>query len=93
MSRRPDPHRALIAALEDRYGVLEDLVSSSRRWSSATFTGARHELSFDMGNAEALIATITESDLPMAGHFVADITVVKRDGRTVTLEALTIEEL
>ena len=93
MSRRPDAHRALITALEDRYGVLENLVTSSRRWASATFTGARHKLSFDVADSASLIASVTEAELAMTGHFVADIAIVECEGPSVTLEVLTVEEL
>lgn len=97
---RHDAHRALVVALADHLGPLDDLVSKTRDWSSATFTGMRHELSFTItaGDASARLATaIGEADLPMKGHFVGDIAVisVKRDGYVfrVTLEALTIEDV
>lgn len=87
-----DPHRALIAAIEHRYGPLDNLVSTSRPWSSATFAGARHELSFDSARAAEIFASIGEADLPMAGHFVSDIAPVRCDNQHLTLEALTIAE-
>ncbi len=98
MSRRPEGHRALIAAIERRYGALDKLVITSRPWASATFTGARHVLCFEMGMEEgaALVEGIAEADLPLLGHFVADIAVMRSGvaaGRyRLKVDALTVED-
>ncbi len=97
MTRRPDPHRSLISALEYRYGALDNLTSTSRSWASATFTGTRHELAFDLSleAASDLIDSVAEADLPMTSHFVADIavmaSVVAANRNHLVVDALTIE--
>jgi hypothetical protein len=95
-----DPHRALIVALAGKLGPIDDLVSETRDWASATFTGMRHELRFSLPwTREAVIAAInlSEADMPMDDHFVADLRVIQceRQGERlmIELEALTIEEV
>ena len=97
MSR--DPRKALYAALAETLGTIDNLVSKTRDWSSATFTGTRHALRFDVPwTREAVIAAIDlpDAELPMDGHFVADLRVAlcKRKGTRLMLEleVLTIEE-
>lgn len=94
-----DPHRALIIALADHLGPLDNLASKTRGWSSATFTGMRHDLAFTIAARDPvgrLTAALGEAELPMTGHFVADLTVVSAnqegDMLRVKLEALTIED-
>lgn len=97
MSR--DPHKLLTIALAEHLGSLNDFTSRTRDWSSATFTGMRHEMRFTLPwSARAVIAIVDlpEADLPMKGHFVADLRVIQCERRGaalhVELEALTIEE-
>lgn len=87
MSAR-DAHRALIAALEDRLGPLDGLVSQAAPWASVTFTGMRHELSF---RSAVSLDGLAEAELPLDGHFVADLVVARDGAGLVTFEALTIE--
>jgi len=103
MSRGPDAGTALIRAIEaDAARARCDLrlvASDSTRWASATFTGARHHLSLEAPEGDALdgwLEALPEADLPIRGHLVADIVVlsVQRAGgnATIGLEALTVEE-
>ncbi|MEO7691054.1 MAG: hypothetical protein ABIS51_17365 [Sphingomonas sp.] len=103
MSRGPDPGTALVRALEAnarRAGCPVRLNASDwTRWASATFTGARHEVTLEAEESGALDGWLTElpeADLPIRGHLVADviITSVRRAGglATIRLEALTVEE-
>ncbi len=90
-----DPHRALIIALTDYLGPLTEIVATTRDWSSATFTGMQHTLSFACHAPPALIDALPDVDLPMRGHFVADLRLVALDHGAparVTIEVLTIRD-
>lgn len=91
-----DPHRALKVALAGYLGSIEQVEAKTVDWSSATFVGMRHELSFLTSASAPLIEALGEIDLPMRGHFVADLVVIETsamEGRTmVSIEALTICE-
>ena len=81
---------------------VEDVASTG--WASATFSGARHQLRAivegpgAVGAAADFLAVISELELPIPGHIVADIALVaeeRGDGGTyacLELEALTIED-
>ena len=92
MSR--DAPRELLAALADYLGPLDAVISKTRDWASATFVGMRHELSFICAASPVLIDALPDVDLPMQGHFVADMLVqsVATDGAVsrVEIEVLTI---
>ena len=94
MSRPAD--RALIDALIDYLGPLDDVVAKTRDWASATFVGMRHEISFSCAALPVLIDALPDVDLPMRGHFVADLLVqsVATEGAVsrVAIEVLTIVE-
>ena len=103
MSRGPDADTLLLRRLEAdslRAGCPARVIDSTwTRWASATFTGARHELSLEAPESAALDAWLNglpETDLPLRRHLVADIVVtgISRAGgvATVALEALTVEE-
>lgn len=103
MSRGPDPGTALVRALEAnarRAGCPVRMNASDwTRWASATFTGARHELTVEADESGALdnwLTELPEAELPIRGHLVADIIVssVRRAKgvATIRLEALTVEE-
>lgn len=73
--------------------------SAATRWASATFAGARHEYALQLPGsaaAERWLARLPETDLPMRGHLVADLTPVAitrdADGLAVLLEILTVED-
>jgi hypothetical protein len=103
MSRGPDPGTALARAIEasaQRAGCPVRVAASDwTRWASATFTGARHELTLEADGSTALdtwLAELPETELPIRGHLVADLVVtsVRRVEAmaTIRLEALTVEE-
>jgi hypothetical protein len=80
--------------------VLEEM--SSRRWSSVTFQGARHELAFRLEGegAEAaagrFLSGLKASDFPLRGHLLADLSLIAEERRPgcarIRLEALTVED-
>ena len=103
MSRGPDPGTALVRALEAnalRAGCpLRTSASDWTRWASATFTGARHEVTLEADESGALddwLTELPEVELPIRGHLVADIVVIsvrRAEGvAKIRLEALTVEE-
>ncbi|RDE05469.1 hypothetical protein [Sphingomonas aracearum] len=73
--------------------------SIATSWSSATFTGARHDLLLAGPATEALdawLSSLPEAEIALRGHLVADVSVtsVQRepDGAVVRIEALTLVE-
>jgi hypothetical protein len=94
MSR--DAHRALLAALTDYLGPLDDVVAKTRDWASATFVGMRHEMCFSCAASAVLIDALPDVDLPMDGHFVADLELVSVEAQGpyhyVIIEVLTVHE-
>jgi hypothetical protein len=62
--------------------IVEEIRSTD--WASLTFVGQRHELELRLdGDADAvaavltrLVETLAEREIPITGHFVADIRVV-----------------
>jgi hypothetical protein len=101
-----DATTALLRAVRLNFVHLELTVEQirSRSWASATFTGARHELSFRIEGegasaaADAFLATLTAAEFDLRGHILADIVLVseerKGDGKWVrlSLEALSVED-
>jgi len=94
-----DPNRELVRALAAHLGPIDALTTRTRDWSSVMFTGTRHELDFTVARTDAACAAaaaIAEADLPMRGHFAADVVLMsaETDGDRLRLriEALTIEE-
>ncbi len=86
-------HRALLDALTDYLGPLDDVVSKTRDWASATFVGMQHDLSFACTADAALVDALPDVDLPMDGHFVADLrigSVICGGSTRVEIEVLTI---
>jgi hypothetical protein len=94
MSR--DANRPLMAALTDYLGPLDDVVTKTRDWASATFVGMQHEIAFVCTADAVLIDALPDVDLPMDGHFVADLEVVSCEARGpyhwVEIEVLTVCE-
>lgn len=80
--------------------VLEEI--RSRRWTSAAFRGARHELAFRLegdGAEEAagrFVSSLAARDLTLRGHLVADMSVLADERRPgcarIRLQALTVED-
>ena len=103
MSRGPDAatllERALLAAAQASGCPLTVTRSDWTRWSSATFTGARHLLTLAGEADPALddwVAGLPEAEITLRGHLVADCVVMrveKKEGRaTIALEVLTLDE-
>ena len=75
------------------------VAATSRRWASATFSGARHELAFTAADDAALAAwlgAVPEALFGLRGHLVADVVVTavsRAEGvARISVEALTLEE-
>lgn len=71
--------------------------AETKRWSSATFVGARHELTVEASDSPALDAwldALPAAELPVRAQLVADLVVkgvTRQAGKaTVALEALTV---
>ncbi len=90
-----DPCHELVRALTDYLGPIGDLTATGRDWSSATFTGMQHQLAFTVRALPVFIDALPDVDLPMRGHFVADVRLVDvtraDDSWRVRIEVLTIE--
>jgi hypothetical protein len=94
-----DSGTRLVRALSVYFGPLSAIDHRTSKWSSATFTGTRHMIWFDVAlrdDLDSLLHNLAEADLPMPGHFVADIELAERhdsdDGARIGLRALTIAE-
>jgi len=81
--------------------VLEEL--NSRRWSSMTFAGARHELAFRLEGegadreASRFLGGLSATRFPpLPGHLLARISLVSEERRPgnarIKIEALTVED-
>ena len=103
MSRGPDAAtllaRALLAAASAAGCTVTIAESDWMRWSSATFTGARHMVTLAAETSAAFdtwFAALPEAEFALRGHLVADVAIlrVRREGNAVTaeLEILTVEE-
>ncbi|WP_010187560.1 hypothetical protein [Sphingomonas sp. PAMC 26605] len=102
MSRGPDAATLLKRALE-RHGDAAGLeiavrMAETTRWASATFAGARHQITLTLRDdafGQAWLGALPDADLPLRGHLVADLAVIaitRRDARSIaTVEALTVE--
>ena len=99
MSRRADPVRGAIAALRARLGEgLRVDASEAEPWYSATFGGTRISLAVTLPgpDAERLLDGIEEAEMPLPGHFVADLAVADRrhsddeEGRTTVTCTITL---
>jgi hypothetical protein len=100
-----DAATALLQAIRVSFGdfagfVLEEI--RTRRWSSVTFQGARHELAFRLEGegaeaaAERFLGSLDARNLTLRGHLVADVSLVSQERRPgfarIRLDALTVEE-
>lgn len=78
-------------------GLTIDRIASTA-WASATFVGARHRLDLVVAGAAARewLAGLAEADLPMPGHLVADVAVIRQRhgaaGSVAIVEVLTVED-
>lgn len=104
---KSNPHGRLMRALAAMAGESSQVLrSSSTRWASATFTGARHEAELRMTGAgahekaNALAESLPDAEFALAGHIVADLTVeglvLEREGKEevalLRIAALTVED-
>jgi hypothetical protein len=74
----------------------------SRRWASATFQGARHELVFRLEGEGAedaagqFLSALDARNFILRGHLLADLSLVEEERRAgfarIRLDALTVEE-
>lgn len=103
MSRGPDAHtlleRALIRAGELAGCQVSVSEGNWERWASATFIGARHQLTLRLARtdaAKAWLAKLADAELPIRGHLLADLLVtgVIHDAEQIIarVEALTVED-
>ncbi len=93
-----DPATQLLCALARRLGPIGNPLMQSTDWASATFCGARHLVWIDCPQHAGLtadLANLLDAELPMTGHFVADLDIIERhdhgDHARIGLAALTIE--
>ena len=101
-----DATTALLRAVQLRFGGLHVVVEEirSRSWASATFAGARHELTFRIEGenageaADTFLATLTEAEFELRNHILADVALVAEErledenSVRISLEALTVED-
>jgi hypothetical protein len=87
----------LLRAIALHIGPLSDVSVQSSDWASATYVGMRHMLWFDSqpgAHLDDFIGALNEIDLPIPGHFVADIDLIERNTRAdsvrLGIAALTI---
>ena len=95
--------RALLRCANFANFTLEDL--RTHAWASATFTGARHALSFRLegedaeAEADGFIDGLEEREFDLRGHVLADLALVSQSRTSgpggprvqIALEALTVE--
>lgn len=102
MSRGPDIGTLLTRALERQArlaGCAGHIVTADwERWASATFTGARHRITLSAlpcPATEAWLAGLSEAEIDVRGHLVADLEIVavrrQVDAVHADLEVLTVE--
>jgi hypothetical protein len=99
-----DAATAFLGAVGERFShfggfALEEMLS--RRWASAAFRGARHELAFRLegeGAEEAaglFLSRLRPRDFALRGHLLANVSVVAEERRPgcarIRVEALTVE--
>ena len=74
---RPDPQARLVRALLAKVDGARLVTASSRDWTSATFTGARHQLQLHAPApaARALLDDLRPETILLPGQLVADILV------------------
>lgn len=93
----------LLRSLQGRFDnaiTFEEVVS--RGWVSRTFVGTRHAIVMSVAGDDAgarvdrFAHRLSDCDLPMRGHILADIAVISDDRQPGTvrfgIEALTVED-
>lgn len=103
MSRGPDIGTLLVRALYRLSCAagcpLEIVESDWVRWSSATFNGARHAMTWHAAPSDTLdgwLAALPDADFTLRGHLLADVAVAAvtrtADKVRIEIEALTVTE-
>jgi len=103
VSRGPDAatllERAIVAHAAAAGVTVRIVIATATRWASATFSGARHALMLEGGwtaAATAWLGQLDEAELPIRGHLVADLAVLRTehagDRFSATVYVLTLEE-
>lgn len=93
---RRDAHAHLLRALLAQLGLApEQIIASAQTpWASATFSGARHEVSVSLAGQQAdAIAALESHEFDLPGHLVADLRATRIDtagAPQLHIEALTI---
>jgi hypothetical protein len=105
-----DATTALLRAIRANFVNFRGLVFeeiASRSWASATFTGARHQLTLRLdGNgagaaAAAFLSNLEAAEFRLRGHILADIALISEERTAasedasrirIKLEALTVED-
>ncbi len=93
MSAGPRLARALQASAREAGCAIRIATADERRWASATFTGAQHEIVVDAAPSARLSAWLDAlHGLPLAlpGHVVAQL-AVERGAAGTRVTALTLE--
>ena len=100
-----DATTALLRAISVNFVNLRPVIEAirSRDWASATFLGARHELTFRIEGdgadaaADTFLRDLTEREFDLRGHVLIDIAALGSeslpDGVRLSVEALTMEDL
>lgn len=99
MTRKSNPHRALVSAIAGMLAPLKLCLDDVEitPWASATFRGARHVFWLNASGEDAVTRLesfargISEREFDLVGHIVADILVTNRSGPRCCIEALTVE--
>lgn len=91
--------RALAASAAAAGVAIHFCNPTARTWTAPTFVGARHFMRIEAGSSphlQAWLETLSDDDLPMRGHLVADVVVTSVsdiDGTlNADLEVLTVED-
>ena len=90
--------RALTASAALAGARIEIDECDTTAWHSATFTGARHVVQLRApvcDKVDAWLSAISHSDLPLASHLLADMSIARRADHAgtlhVSIHALTVE--
>lgn len=102
-TRKADPARAITAQIMSALLPVTTVLISTKSvdWASATFTGARHELTILVSGedadlaAQSFVRNVGEIDFSIGGHIVADISAAcgqrAPEGLHLLVEALSVE--
>ncbi|MGN6375552.1 MAG: hypothetical protein ACTHMG_08350 [Sphingomonas sp.] len=99
MARGPDAGTLLTRALIAAGPAVTVVARQATPWASATFSGARHEMTLTApasARLERWLAALPEADFTLRGHLVTDLVVTSVTtsdaGAIIRLEALTVED-